>query len=56
MPEPRRNPYSSQISFAQGIESAAPGRVTLIADALEARSMHSFSGSPAICPAIKYPV
>lgn len=44
------------ISFAQGMESAAPGRVTLSAEASEALCMQSFSGSPAIRPAIKYPV
>ena len=38
------------------MESAAPGRVTLMAAALLARIIHSFSGIPSMIPAMKYPV
>ena len=52
---PMRRPSQSAASSSalKGMESAAPRRVTLMADALLARRMHACSGSPAIRPAMK---
>ena len=54
VPRRWRSPQSAASSSAlKGMESAAPGRVTLMAEALLARRMHACKGIPAISPAMK---